>query len=57
MRRMFYTIALLLLVGCAKAQSSSRRAEEIPSPRSGYTCFVILDEDGKAVGGNCVRTE
>jgi hypothetical protein len=45
-----------LLVGCSDAKSSGRpQAERIFTDQPGYVCFVVRDEDGRAVGGNCVR--
>jgi hypothetical protein len=43
--------------GCGKASASVARAETIPSPVSGYTCFIIYNGDGVAVGGNCVKND
>jgi hypothetical protein len=40
---------------CGRGEASSVRAEVIPAPLSGVQCFAILDSDGKAVGGNCVK--
>jgi len=52
-------IALIVLVlfssACGKATANSSRAEVVPSPMSGYTCFVIYNGEGVAVGGNCVK--
>ncbi len=55
---MRYFIAILFLVlsnSCGSAKSSSRRADIIPSPKSGYSCFIVVDDDDKPVGGNCVK--
>lgn len=47
--------ALLFSLGCAKVRAEGRpTAERVFSTESGYTCFIIRDESGKAVGGNCV---
>lgn len=49
------TGALLFSLGCAKVRAEGRpTAERVFSTESGYTCFIIRDESGKAVGGNCV---
>jgi hypothetical protein len=40
--------------GTAKAVNSSY-AESIQSNRSGYTCFLIRNESGVGVGGNCLK--
>lgn len=48
-------LLLITAIACGKANSSSKRAEVVPSPLSGYVCFVIVDDDGKTVGGNCVK--
>ncbi len=46
----------LLLVGCADARSSGRpQAERVFMDQAGYACFLVRDEDGRAIGGNCVR--
>ena len=47
--------AVALLSSCAPAKGSGMaRAERVPSDQSDYVCFIVRDEDGKAVGGNCV---
>jgi hypothetical protein len=56
-------IAIMLLLGIALAESgcggakadSGASAELLMSPRAGYTCFVIKNGAGDAVGGNCVK--
>jgi hypothetical protein len=50
-------LALMLLIGgCAKAHSGGRpEAERVFMDQAGYVCFLVRDEDGKGVGGNCVR--
>jgi hypothetical protein len=50
-------IAILILASsCGQSSASSgARAEVVIAPLSGYQCFVIRDENGAAVGGNCVR--
>ena len=47
----------LLSLSCGKAQSSTKRAEIIPSPTSGVTCYAIIDDNEKVVGGNCLRDQ
>jgi hypothetical protein len=57
-KRNLASLALILLLasGCGRtAHSDSTRADVIPSPRAGYTCFAIYDSEGKMVGGNCVK--
>ncbi len=57
---MKYLIAILILASCSacgKATASSARAETIPSPQSGFTCFIIYNAEGTAVGGNCAANE
>lgn len=54
------TIALVLLVlapltGCSKSTADATRAELIPSPMAGYTCFAIKNGAGDTVGGNCIK--
>ena len=56
--RLPLTPLVLLLVGCADARSSGRpEAERVFTDQPGYACFLVRDEDGRAVGGNCVREE
>jgi hypothetical protein len=53
---MKYLIVILILItssACGKATASSARAETIPSPQAGFTCFIIYNAEGTAVGGNC----
>jgi hypothetical protein len=40
--------------GTAKAVNT-KYAEGIQSNIPGYQCFLIYDETGKAIGGNCVK--
>ena len=45
-----------LINGCANANSSDRpTAERVFTTESGYVCFIIRDETGKGIGGNCLR--
>jgi hypothetical protein len=55
MRYILITLLMLIVSACGKAKASSSRAEVVPAPLSGYTCFVIYNSDGTAVGGNCVK--
>lgn len=48
------TMTLLESCGPAKAQGGVI-AELVPAPASGYRCFVIKNENGSPIGGNCVR--
>ena len=46
----------LAIASCGKANSAnSSYAELIQSNMTGVQCFLIRDENGKAVGGSCVR--
>lgn len=52
------SLALLAcsLSSCANAQSSDRpTAERVFTTEVGYVCFIVRDEQGKGVGGNCVK--
>ena len=49
-------IILLIVLSCGKANSSDRaKAERVFTDQAGYTCFIIRDESGQAVGGNCLK--
>jgi hypothetical protein len=50
-------IAAISLVSwsCGQAGATSNEAKVISSPMAGYVCFAIVDANGNAVGGNCVR--
>lgn len=48
-------LAILVINSCGKVNSDSTRAELVMSPAAGYRCFAIIDNDGKAVGGNCSK--
>lgn len=42
--------------GCGKANSSDRAsADRVFTDQAGFTCFIIRDENGTAVGGNCIK--
>lgn len=49
------TVLIAVIASCGRANSDSTHAEVIPVSQVGYTCFVIKDSDGKAVGGNCLK--
>lgn len=52
---LFFSI-FIMIASCGKAKSSDRaKAERTFIDQAGYTCFIIRDEDGKAVGGNCLK--
>lgn len=57
---LYVLFALLLFVGallvtsCSPARGSDARAVEIPAP-VGVACYAILDGEGRAVGGSCLR--
>jgi hypothetical protein len=59
MKTVFIGMSLVVFVSlfqsCGKAHSGSSRAEIIPAPLSGYTCFLIRGDDGNSIGGNCVK--
>lgn len=46
---------LMMLYSCSKIVASSSRAETVFVAKPGYVCFIVRDDDGKGVGGNCVR--
>ena len=49
-------LCCLALSACGVAKSSDRaRAERVFTDQAGFVCFIIRSEDGKAIGGNCVR--
>lgn len=43
-----------LAISCSPSKAGSARGELIPS-HPGYTCFIVRDENGTAVGGNCLK--
>ena len=48
-------ILLLPLQGCSKVTAAGNpRAERVGTTEAGYVCFIIRDENGVGVGGNCV---
>lgn len=56
MKNLILSLALIFVCGCGVVKASGMaRATNIPVDRSGYTCFLILDDEGKAVGGSCVK--
>lgn len=49
-------LLLLSLASCSDAKSGGRpEAERVFTGQPGYVCFLVRDEDGRAVGGNCVK--
>jgi hypothetical protein len=46
--------SLVLLQACSSSRAVDTRAEVVPAPLSGYTCFAIVSGEA-VVGGNCVR--
>lgn len=46
---------VIMSSACGTAKGDSARAEQVPAPKSGYSCFILYDGDGKAVGGNCLK--
>ena len=51
-------ISILAVVqsGCGTAKSSDRaKAERVFMDQAGYVCFLVRDENGQAVGGNCLK--
>lgn len=51
-----FLVSLIGPSGCSEPKASSNiSAAVIAAPLSGYTCFALLDDTGKAVGGNCVK--
>lgn len=53
-----FILGSLMPMSCGQQalSSSSTHAELIPlTGGSGYTCFVIKNENGAAVGGNCIK--
>jgi hypothetical protein len=50
-------VIALITSACGRANANSARAEVVPAPLPGYTCFVVYNADGVAVGGNCLKSE
>lgn len=51
-----FWFVLVMVNSCGQATSQDRaRAERVFNDQAGYTCFLVRDEAGKAVGGNCLR--
>jgi len=53
MKLLILALLFVCLNACAKAKSQGTQAEIIPAPNADYICFVIRDDEGKAIGGNC----
>jgi len=45
----------LAISSCGKLNASGARAEIVMPLISGVTCYIIRDDDGKGVGGNCLK--
>lgn len=55
MRNVLLLCIMIALAGCARAGASGgATARQIPSP-DGVDCYAIMDSQGSAVGGNCIR--
>jgi hypothetical protein len=47
---------ILTASACGKVKAGpGARAERVFMDQAGYTCFIIYNDDGDAVGGNCVK--
>jgi hypothetical protein len=55
MIRYIIAVCTIFLCGCSAKATGTAAAIIIPAPTSGYTCFGIVDQDGKIAGGNCVK--
>jgi hypothetical protein len=54
--RLLLLILISLFPACGTAKSADRpRAERVFVDQAGYVCFIIRDENGTAVGGNCIK--
>lgn len=55
-KKIFFSVFLILLLpSCAKLHAEGRpTAERVFSTEANYVCFIVRDETGKAVGGNCL---
>jgi hypothetical protein len=53
------TLCLIILSffsGCSKLHAGNGpSAERVFTTEAGYTCFLIRDDEGKGVGGNCTK--
>lgn len=46
----------VLMTGCAPARAGKNpSAERVFTDQAGYTCFLIRDDEGKGVGGGCIK--
>jgi hypothetical protein len=53
---MMVVMGSIAFVSCGTIKASDARAERIISPTlPGYTCFIVRDDDGRGVGGGCVK--
>lgn len=49
-------IVNVIISACGTARAvNTNYAESIQSNLPGYTCFLIRDENGRGVGGSCVK--
>jgi hypothetical protein len=47
---------LLILSACGKVKAGQgARAERVFTDQAGYTCFIVYNDDGEGVGGNCLK--
>jgi hypothetical protein len=53
--RILFCLMALVMSGCAARASGTAIAEEISSPKPGYSCFQFMDEAGKVINGTCVK--
>lgn len=49
-------IVVIALSGCGSAKAGSARADLIPGP-SRVNCYLIRDDEGRGVGGNCIPVQ
>jgi hypothetical protein len=56
MRYLLIVLLALSLSACGKVKAGpGARAERVFVDQAGYTCFIIFNDDGDALGGNCLR--
>ena len=53
MRALIAAFLALTCTTCSDGTATTLTADTIPGP-PGYTCFAVM-EDGRAVGGNCIK--
>lgn len=54
---MFIQIGILSCGSYNQSRAGGARAENLSSPMPGYSCFIIRDDNGVGVGGNCVQSQ